>query len=229
MEYLENEQPILINANIFNNDAHIVAQTLLGKVLQVRQGDHWLMSRIIETEAYTLEDKASHASLGYTNKRKSLFMPPGTIYMYYARGGDSLNFSCRGRGNAVLIKSAYPVAQARNNIQNLQLMLKNNPARNGQPRSLASLCAGQTLLCRSMGLRVPDWDGHQMNPARFRLVDDSYRPEELIQTTRLGINPHRDAHLPNRYIDARFTKFCTKNPLSVRGWQIGKDYTIFCP
>jgi DNA-3-methyladenine glycosylase len=28
--------------------------------------------------------------------------------MYYARGGDSLNFSAHGPGNAVLIKSAYP-------------------------------------------------------------------------------------------------------------------------
>ena len=38
-------------------------------------------------------------------------MPPGTIYMYYAHGGDSLNFSCQGDGNAVLIKSGYPASK----------------------------------------------------------------------------------------------------------------------
>ena len=46
-------------------------------------------------------------SLGYTEKRKALFLDGGHIYMY-ARGGDSLNFSAHGPGNAVLIKSAYP-------------------------------------------------------------------------------------------------------------------------
>ena len=55
-------------------------------------------------------DSASHASLGFTEKRKALFMDPGTIYMYYSRGGDSLNFTCSGNsGNAVLVKSGYPV------------------------------------------------------------------------------------------------------------------------
>ena len=68
-------------------------------------------ARIIETEAYYINEKGSHASLGFTEKRRALFMPPGTIYMYYAHGGDSLNFSCQGDGNAVLIKSGYPASK----------------------------------------------------------------------------------------------------------------------
>jgi len=43
-----------------------------------------LTAQILETEAYYLNDKASHASLGFTEKRKALFMPPGTIYMYFS-------------------------------------------------------------------------------------------------------------------------------------------------
>ena len=57
-----------------------------------------------------MNDRGSHASLGFTKKREALFMKPGTIYMYYARGGDSLNFSCQGEGNAVLIKSGFPAS-----------------------------------------------------------------------------------------------------------------------
>ena len=94
----------MLNNRFFNRDAAIVAKDLLGKVLRVKHNTLWLSASIIETEAYYLNDKASHASLGYTEKRKALFMPAGTIYMYYARGGDSFNISCQGDGNAVLIK-----------------------------------------------------------------------------------------------------------------------------
>lgn len=89
----------------FDRDAQLLARELLGKVIRHRVGALWLSARIIETEAYYLVDKGSHASLGYTEKRKALFADGGHIYMYYARGGDSLNFSAHGPGNAVLIKS----------------------------------------------------------------------------------------------------------------------------
>ena len=92
----------------FDRDAQLLARELLGKVIRHRVGDIWLSARIIETEAYYMAEKGSHASLGYTEKRKALFLDGGHIYMYYARGGDSLNFSAQGPGNAVLIKSAYP-------------------------------------------------------------------------------------------------------------------------
>jgi len=91
--------------SFFDRDAQTLAKALLGKVIRHRQGDLWLAARIIETEAYYLTDKGSHASLGHTEKRKALFLDGGHIYMYYARGGDSLNFSAHGPGNAVLIKS----------------------------------------------------------------------------------------------------------------------------
>lgn len=83
----------MLSNNFFARDAQQVAKDLLGKVLRVKHQDIWLSAMIIETEAYYLHEKGSHASLGYTEKRKALFMPPGTIYMYHARGGDSLNIS----------------------------------------------------------------------------------------------------------------------------------------
>ena len=89
----------------FDRDAQVLAKDLLGKIIRHRQGPYWLSARIIETEAYYLDEKGSHASLGYTEKRKALFLDGGHIYMYYARGGDSLNFSAQGPGNAVLIKT----------------------------------------------------------------------------------------------------------------------------
>src|SRR5262245_11043734 len=57
--------------SFFDRDALQVARELLGKVIRHRVGDLWLSVRIIETEAYYLAEKGSHASLGYTEKRKA--------------------------------------------------------------------------------------------------------------------------------------------------------------
>ena len=103
----------MLGHRFFNKDPELLAIALLGKILRrrikhPRAGDIWLAARIIETEAYYLTEKGSHSSPGFTEKRKAMFMKPGTIYMYYARGGDSLNFSARGKGNGVLVKSGFP-------------------------------------------------------------------------------------------------------------------------
>ncbi|MGA2655318.1 MAG: DNA-3-methyladenine glycosylase, partial [Gammaproteobacteria bacterium] len=83
----------MLPQSFFNQDAIQLAKALLGKVIRRKIQGQWLSMRIIETEAYYLEDKASHASLGFTEKRKALFMPAGTIYMYYAHGKASMNVS----------------------------------------------------------------------------------------------------------------------------------------
>ena len=83
----------IIPNSFFERDPREVAPDLLGKVLRHRIDGCWLEARIIETEAYLLEERGSHASLGETPSRRALFMEAGTIYMYYARGGDSFNFS----------------------------------------------------------------------------------------------------------------------------------------
>ena len=63
----------------FDRDARVVAVELLGQVLWHQVNGHWLAAQIIETEAYFLEEKGSHASLGWTPKRAALFQSPGTI------------------------------------------------------------------------------------------------------------------------------------------------------
>jgi len=206
----------VVKPSFFNRDASLVAQQLLGKVIRRKYRGHWLSARIIETEAYYLEEKGSHASLGYTEKRKALFMPAGTIYMYYARGKDSLNISCKGKGNAVLIKSAYPFFDKRSPPAATEIMRQLNPTISGELRPVEKLCRGQTLLCKSLDLTVKEWDQQQFDNKRFHLEDINKMPEKIIQTTRLGIPAGRDEHLPYRFIDYSFVKFCTSNPLTKR-------------
>ncbi|KAF1052859.1 MAG: putative 3-methyladenine DNA glycosylase [Stenotrophomonas maltophilia] len=209
----------------FDRDALLVARELLGKVIRHRVGDLWLSARIIETEAYYLAEKGSHASLGYTEKRKALFLDGGHIYMYYARGGDSLNFSAGGAGNAVLIKSAHPWLDRVSGDAALACMQRLNPDARGEARPLGKLCAGQTLLCKAMGLKVPDWDAQRFDLARLFVDDVGAAPAQVIQTTRLGIPSGRDEALPYRFVDAAFAPFCTRNPLR-RGQVEGQDYHL---
>ncbi len=213
----------MLQDSFFDRPALQLARALLGKVIRYRNSDVWLSAQIIETEAYLLTDKGSHASLGYTEKRQALFKDGGTIYMYYARGGDSLNFSAQGAGNAVLIKSAYPFFDELSPQSTLAILQANNPDRLDQPRPVHKLCSGQTLLCKSLGLRVPDWDNQRFDAERLYVEDCGIRPQEVIQTRRLGIPQGRDEDLPYRFVDADYAAYCTKNPLR-RGQREGHDF-----
>lgn len=199
----------MLDNNFFDRDAQLVAQELLGKVIKRFYQNLWLSVQIIETEAYYIHEKASHASLGWTPKRSALFMPAGTIYMYYSRGGDSLNISAHGEGNAVLIKSGIPV---HNTPEVLKLMQKLNPPKNKPllSRPIEKLCSGQTLLCKSLALKVPDWDQKVFNKKLFYITDMGYKPQNIIKTVRLGIPKGRDEDLPYRFIDGNYVNSCTK-------------------
>lgn len=211
--------------SFFNRDAQVLARELLGKVIRHKVGDSWLSARIIETEAYYCNEKGSHASLGYTEKRKALFLDGGHIYMYYARGGDSINFSAQGPGNAVLIKSAYPWVDALSDENSLAQMQLNNPDASGALRPPERLCAGQTLLCKALGLKVPVWDAKRFDAHLLYVEDVSQTPASIIQTTRLGIPAGRDEHLMYRFVDAQFARFCTRNPLR-RGQVEGREFFL---
>lgn len=217
---------MILISDFYSQDSCDVAQALIGKIIRHKYNNQWLAARIIETEAYYLNDKASHSSLGYTDKRKAMFMPAGTIYMYYARGHDSLNISCGHEGDAVLIKSAFPFVDTKSPEANIKTMQQVNPAKDGLFRTKEKLCAGQTLLCKSLNLKVADWDQQQFDKSKFYIEDINLVPTKIIQTTRLGIHHDRDAHLHYRFIDYEFAKYSSSNPLTKRMNQEGKEYII---
>jgi DNA-3-methyladenine glycosylase len=207
---------MIVSPTFFNHEPLVLAQSLIGKVLRHRishpvHGDIWLSAKIIETEAYYQTERGSHSSLGFTEKRKAMFMVPGTIYMYYARGGDSLNFSASGDGNGVLIKSGLAFIDQRSPDVCLEVMQELNPI-NGQIRSPEKLCSGQTLLCRSLGLKVPDWNQGTLKRNKLVLEDVGYSPDRLVQCRRLGIPAGRDEHLPYRFVDYEHARSATRNP-----------------
>lgn len=207
----------MLTKSFFNRDPQIVAKELLGKVIRHKYCDIWLSAMIIETEAYYIHEKGSHASLGFTEKRKALFMPAGTIYMYYARGDDSFNISCKGEGNAVLLKSGIPYIDENTPENMLKIMHQLNPVKNSsKARLMMRLCSGQTLLCKALHLKVKEWNQKKFNAKNLRIDDVDYNPKKIIKTTRLGIPKGRDEHLEYRFIDEQFAAHCTKRPTHIR-------------
>ncbi len=217
----------MIQKDFFNRDSVEVAKSLLGKVIHRKYNNIWLTAQIIETEAYCIDDKASHSSLGYTEKRKALFMEPGTIYMYYSRAGDSFCVSTMGEGNAVLVKSAIVYKDSATDKDMISTMRQLNPKRGGNKiRKPERLCSGQTLLCNSLNLKVKEWDGMQFSQNLFFIGITDYKPETIIQTRRLGIREDRDAHLLYRFIDLKFSNFSTKDVIKQRIMIQGRDYIL---
>jgi DNA-3-methyladenine glycosylase len=221
----------MLSKQFFDRETTEVAKDLLGKVIKHRYSENiWLKAQIIETEAYKKSEKGSHASLGYTKKRKALFMPPGTIYMYYARGDDSFNISTRGEGNAVLIKSGIPYfdkgidSLSEREKEMLSTMKDINPI-NGRERETMYLCSGQTLLARSLNLKVKDWDQQEFQRGVLEIVDKNYTPKQVVRTKRLGIPEGRDEELMYRFVDKKYAKYSTDNPLK-RNREEGVDYSI---
>ena len=212
----------MLAQHFFNRDASIVAANLIGKVIRRRLYHTWLSAQIIETEAYYIHEKGSHSSLGRTPSREAMFMGPGAIYMYHAHGKGSLNVSCQGEGNAVLIKSAYPFIDEKTPNNMLSMM----ESFHAKQKKMSELCAGQTLLCTSLHLEVCDWNRAQFDERTFFIENINYSPTHLVQAQRLGIAKHRDAHLKLRFIDYEKLAFCTSNPLKKRQWCEGKEYDV---
>jgi DNA-3-methyladenine glycosylase len=196
---------VIVDDAFFDRDVCVVARELVGKVLRRRVGRRWLACAVVEAEA------------------------PGTLYLYPSRAGDSLNVSCRGEGDAVLFKAGIPVVDEMSPESSLQKMQRLCPRNDGTPRPVSRQCAGQTLLCRSLALKIRDWDKKRFDAARFYLEDTGARPEELVVTRRLGIPAGRDEHLLYRYIDAGHARSATENPLTRRAFVEGRDYLRLGP
>lgn len=212
----------MLSNKFFAKDSFEVAKSLVGKVLCHKYNGLWLKAMIIETEAYYANEFGSHSSKGPTESKRALFMPPGTLYVYYSRGSDSISFSTLGDGNSVLVKSGIPFLEHDKEQTSLEQMHRLNPI-NGRRRKDLRLCSGQTLICKSLGIKVVDWNKKGMDPEGLYVEDVGYNPKKLIACKRLGIPKNRDHHLLHRVFDERYLKCITKDP-KIKNAKEGVDY-----
>ena len=99
--------------SFFDRPAERVARGLLGATLTVREGRTLRSVRIVETEAYLRGDPASHAFRGPTNRNRSMFSRPGTLYVYRIHQVVCANLVAREGEAALLRAGATEVAPPR--------------------------------------------------------------------------------------------------------------------
>lgn len=173
----------IIRRAFYARATSIVAQDLLGKVLVRRTKGRTLTGRIVETEAYTSEDPASHAFRGRTERNRALFGEVGHAYVYQTHG---LNFCLN-----VVAKSVKPAGgvliRALEPIEGIDLIRKSRE-RSG-PRRLAS---GPGNLTRAMGIDMRFYGTDLTKRGPLFVADDGATKPKVRRTVRIGVTAARD-------------------------------------
>ena len=167
---------------LFAGEAPEVAPLLLNKVLVVGP----CRGRIVEVEAYTADDPASHSFRGPTARNDVMFGPAGRVYVYFTYGMHHCANVVTGRvgdGQAVLLRAVAPLA-------GLDVM----EARRGLVGRSRELTNGPGKLCQAFGLDR-SWDGAALRSRHggVSIVDDGVPPPVAPgRSTRVGIRVATD-------------------------------------
>lgn len=150
----------------FDRPAPDVAIDLIGAEFAVAN----VGGTVVETEAYSVGDPASHSYKGQTTRNQAMFGPPASAYIYRSYGRHwCLNFVCQ-EGSAVLIRALEPTT-------GLDLMRQ----RRGLEDPLL-LCPGPGRLCQALAL-TGDLNGQSLATAPFHLAIPA-EPQMVSGTAR---------------------------------------------
>jgi DNA-3-methyladenine glycosylase len=164
---------------VLSAPSDVVAPMLLGCELVREIDGKILCGRIVETEAYTETDAASHSYKGKTPRTEVMFGPPGHLYVYFTYG---MHYCCNvvtgavGQGSAVLIRAVEP-------LEGYEVMRENRQGRGGH-----ELTNGPAKVCQAFCLDKT-WNGHDLRTPPLRLL---LRPtlsnDDVVISTRVGIS-----------------------------------------
>lgn len=182
---------MIIKQSFFDDDTIAIAKKLLGCYLcRRKENGEILRGKIVETEAYTQDDPASHSFCGITKRSITMYQKAGIAYVYMTYG----MYHCinvvtekKGVGCAVLIRALEPVNE------NINLKTK-----------------GSGLLCKAFeinktlnGIDLLD----EKSPLWLECSDKTIEENEIVATTRIGIKKASD--YPWRFY-IRNNKFISK-------------------
>jgi DNA-3-methyladenine glycosylase len=156
----------------FARSVHEVAPALLGCTLLV----DGVGGRIVELEAYESSEPASHSFGGPTARNRTMFGPPGHVYVYRSYGIHwCMNIVCSGGlgASALLLRALEPThgldaMRARRSLDAEKL-----------------LCSGPGRLCQALGVTHAH-DGHAVDVPPFRILP-APAAADVVTGRRIGI------------------------------------------
>lgn len=161
-----------LGPGFFDRPTTRVARDLLGAVVTVRTPKGSRSVRLVEVEAYVANDPASHTYRGPTRRNRSMFGPPGTLYVYRIHRVVCANLVARS-GEAVLLRAGRPI------------------------RPSGADPSGPGRLCRVLGLTWAD-DGERVGPRgriSVTLPSPAFRPDSVVRGPRVGVSRARERRL----------------------------------
>lgn len=158
-----------IPASFYDRPTTTVAKELLGTWLVAPRGRSFRAARIVETEAYLGDDPASHAFRGRTERNRSMFGTPGTLYVFRIHQVYCANAVTRP-GQAVLLRAAESLDEDSESL------------------------SGPGRLARGFDLSRTD-DGASLVTGRVRVIEGDSRPPAVIRSPRVGISQAKERKL----------------------------------
>ena len=181
----------MLRADFFDRPSVELARELIGVTVLV----DGVGGLIVETEAYSPDDPASHSFSGPTERNAAMFAGPGRAYVYRSYGMHwCLNLVCEP-ASAVLIRAIEPAF----GIEAME-------SRRGlSARHL--LCAGPGRLTQALAITGAD-DGRPLDEAGFAVMAAA-GPVEVIADRRIGIS--QAVERPWRFLAAG-SRFVSRPP-----------------
>ena len=135
--------------------------------------------RIVETEAYLLDDPASHAYRGISARNRAMFGPPFRAYVYLIYGQHwcvNVTSESDGHGAAVLIRALEPedgiaLMRARRGVDDVRL-----------------LCRGPARLCQALDIDRAFDGADLLHGAQLQLLPPQRPASKTQASRRIGIS-----------------------------------------
>jgi len=174
-----------------------VAPRLLGWTLCREVKGGLVKLKIVETEAYSQDDPASHSFRGVTTRTAPMFEAGGRLYIYFTYGmhyAVNIVTGSAGRGEAVLIRAAQP-------LEGIEIMRKNRGV-----TDIHNLANGPGKLAQAIGIKDTELSGKTLGKSSIYLEppEQTIKASSIIAGPRIGIS--KAALVPWRFYikDNRF-------------------------